>query len=226
MSWQRAVVIGSSGGIGAALVSALRSRGADVLALSRPDIDVTDETTIAAAADAVRNGGEIDLVIVATGILAPDGTGPEKSLREVDPDNMSHVVAVNTVGPLLVAKHFLPLLPRSGRSAFVVLGARVGSIQDNRLGGWYSYRASKAALAMIVRTLAIESARSRPDAVICALHPGTVETALSAPFHTGSAKRNLFVPSEAAGHLLDVLDRLQPAQSGGHFAWDGSEIPA
>ncbi|MFN6934164.1 MAG: SDR family NAD(P)-dependent oxidoreductase [Tsuneonella sp.] len=226
MTWQRAVVIGSSGGIGAALVSALRSRGAEVLALSRPDIDVTDEATVAAAADAVRNAGDIDLVIVATGILAPEGAVPEKSLREVDPDQVSRVLAVNTIGPLLVAKHFLPLMPRADRSAFAVLGARVGSIQDNRLGGWYSYRASKAALAMIVRTLAIEAARSRPEAVICALHPGTVETALSAPFQTSSAKRNIFAPSAAAGHLLDVLDRLRPSQSGGHFAWDGSEIPA
>lgn len=224
MSWSRAVVIGAAGGIGSALTGLLQERGTATVALGRSELDVTDENSIAGCAQALAGGDPIDLVLIASGILAPPGCAPEKALRDVDPAAAAHVFAVNTIGPLLVAKHFVPLLPRAGRSAFAVLGARVGSIADNRLGGWYSYRASKAALAMIVRTLAVELARSRPEAICAALHPGTVATDLSAPFQRGVAADRLFAPERSAAHLLDVLDRLTTADSGGHFAWDGSRI--
>jgi NAD(P)-dependent dehydrogenase (short-subunit alcohol dehydrogenase family) len=226
MTWRRAAIVGASGGIGGGLAAALREAGTEVIALSRPELDLEDEASVERAAGALRSGEPIDLAIVATGILAPSGQGPEKALRDLRAGSFAKVLAVNTIGPLIAAKHFVPLLPRTGRSAFAVLGARVGSIADNRLGGWYSYRASKAALAMAVRTLAIEVARSRPEAVVCALHPGTVDTALSRPFQSAVSDGRLFAPELAARHLLSVLADLTPADSGGHFAWDGTPVPA
>lgn len=226
MSWRRAVVVGASGGIGGSLCSALAERGTELVALSRPEIDLHDEDTIARAASETGEGGPVDLVFVASGILAPAGRGPEKALRDIDAAAMAEVMAVNAIGPLLVAKHFVPLMPRKGRSAFAALGARVGSIGDNRLGGWYGYRASKAALTMGIRTLAIEVARTRPDAICVALHPGTVATRLSAGFRSSVPERGPFAPNESARHLLDTLDRLGPQDSGSHFAWDGCAIPA
>jgi NAD(P)-dependent dehydrogenase (short-subunit alcohol dehydrogenase family) len=228
MTWRRAVVIGASGGIGGALADLLDARGIETLRLSRSgpghtQIDIEDEASVADAARTIAKGGAPDLVIAATGALTIDGRGPEKSWRDLDAAHLARTYAVNAIGPALVAKHVLPLLPRTGRSAFAALGARVGSIGDNRLGGWYGYRASKAALAMMVRTLAIELARSRPEAVCVALHPGTVATGLSDPFARG--KRDTVTPARAAEHLLAVLDAVTPADSGGHFAWDGTRIP-
>ena len=217
----RAVVIGASGGIGAALANALAEEDADVVRLSRPDLDLTDEATIAAAAARV---GTPELVIVATGMLHRDGCGPEKSIRELDPAWLAEQYAVNAIGPAIVAKHFLPVMPRTGRSVFAVLSARVGSIGDNRLGGWYGYRAAKAALNQLVRTLSIEDKRRNDRGIVVALHPGTVDTRLSQPFRQSG--RDLFRPDRAAVQLLDVIDGLKAADSGRHFAWDGAEIPA
>ena len=217
----RAVVIGASGGIGAALANALAEEDADVVRLSRPDLDLTDEATIAAAAARV---GTPELVIVATGMLHRDGCGPEKSIRELDPAWLAEQYAVNAIGPAIVAKHFLPIMPRTGRSVFAVLSARVGSIGDNRLGGWYGYRAAKAALNQLVRTLSIEDKRRNDRGIVVALHPGTVDTRLSMPFQQSG--RDLFRPDRAAVQLLDVIDGLKPTDSGRHFAWDGAEIPA
>ncbi len=169
-------------------------------------------------------GGALDLVIVATGVLQPDGRPPEKSWRDLDPASLARIFALNASGPALVAKHFLPLLPREGRAVFAALSARVGSIGDNRLGGWYGYRASKAALNMLLRTLAIELARKRPDAVCVGLHPGTVDTALSRPFQRNVPTDKLFTPADSARSLLRVLDKLDPEDSGGCFAWDGQRI--
>ena len=138
---------------------------------------------------------------------------------------MNAVFAVNTIGPALVAKHFVPLMPRQGRSVFAALSARVGSIEDNRLGGWYSYRASKAALNQILRTLAIEVARTRPEAIVVGLHPGTVTSSLSAPFRSAESKPAPFTPEASAVHLLHVLERLSPRDSGRVFAWDAQPIP-
>ena len=167
----------------------------------------------------------MDLVIVATGLLTGAAARPERRLADLDPEGLAESFRVNTIGPALVAKAFVPLLPRGRRAVFAVLSARVGSLADNRLGGWYGYRASKAALNMVVRCLAVELARTHPLAVCAALHPGTVETGLSRPFLRGVDPGRLATPAEAAARLLAVVDALTPADSGGVFAYDGRPIP-
>jgi NAD(P)-dependent dehydrogenase (short-subunit alcohol dehydrogenase family) len=220
-------LIGASGRIGRAMREALEARGATVHAFSRSAgdpaqrVDITKEDTIAAAAAAIP--GPLDLVFVSTGILHTDGVAPEKSLKALDPVTLGTLFAVNTIGPALVAKHFVPKLRRDGRSVFAALSARVGSIGDNRLGGWYGYRASKAALNQMLRTLAIEVARTRPDAVILGLHPGTVATGLSRPFRS-SGDPAVVTPDQAAAHLLAVIEGATPRQSGQVLAWDGSLV--
>ena len=234
----RVAVIGASGGIGGAFCRALAGsdRVLTVYALSRsvtafdddkirPSIlDLLDDASIAAAAERLSEDGPLDLVIVATGILHRDELQPEKTLRDIDGSSMVDVLRVNAVGPAVVAKHFLPLMRRGTKSVFAVLSARVGSIDDNRLGGWVSYRASKAALNMTMKTLAIEHARRWPDAVVASLHPGTVATGLSEPFRSRVPAEKLFTPDVAAAHLLRVIDGLTPDDSGGFFAWDGSRV--
>ena len=186
--------------------------------------DLTDEAGIATAAQAII--GEVELVIVATGVLHDDAHAvrPERSYRALDGAAMARVLAINTIGPALIAKHFLSLLPRGRRAVFAALSARVGSIGDNRQGGWHAYRASKAALNMLIANFAIELARTHPQAVVAGLHPGTVDTGLSLPFQRGVAPERLFSAPVAAGHLLAVIDGLVPADSGGLFAWDGARI--
>ncbi|MBV8971267.1 MAG: SDR family NAD(P)-dependent oxidoreductase [Sphingomonadaceae bacterium] len=218
----RAVVVGAGGGIGGALTAALAGRGA-VIGLRRADLDLTDPASIRASAAGVD--GPLDLVIVATGMLQDAGGGPEKALRDLDAARLAHSFAVNAIGPALVAQALLPRLRTDRKTAFVVLSARVGSIADNRTGGWYGYRASKAALNQLLRTAAIEHARRAPLSVVAALHPGTVATRLSAPFQRGVPADRLFTPAVAADALLGVVDRLTPADSGGFFAWDGQPIP-
>ena len=226
-----AVVIGASGGIGAAFEATLIEEGAfDVVhgyARSRSGaqhLDLEDEDSIAAAAAHVAGGPKPTLVIVATGVLHAGGRGPEKALRELDPAWLAKVHAVNAIGPALVAKHFLPIMPNSGRTVFAALSARVGSIADNRLGGWHGYRASKAALNMLVRTLAIEERRRNSRAIVVALHPGTVDTALSRPFQGNVQPGRLFDPERAALQLLDVIEELKPSDSGNLFDFEGEEI--
>ena len=222
-----AVVIGT-GGIGGALAEALRSAAEydEVVVLGRrstPAVDLLDEASIAAAARWLAARGAPELVIDATGILHGPGMAPEKSWRELDPATLAQAFAINAIGPALLMKHFLPLLPRERRAVFATLSARVGSIGDNRLGGWYAYRASKAALNQLVRTAAVELRRSRPQAICVALHPGTVDTGLSAPF----AKSGLQVqaPAEAAARLLAVIGRLGPNDSGEFFDHRGEPVP-
>lgn len=229
---QAAVVIGASGGIGRAFEAALAEEGAfDTVygfARSRPGadhLDLADEDSIKAAASRVSQGPEPTLVIVATGLLHEADRGPEKALRSLDADWLARVYAVNAIGPALVAKHFLPIMPRSGRTVFAALSARVGSIADNRTGGWHGYRASKAALNMIVRNLAIEERRRNDRAIVVALHPGTVDTALSKPFQANVDAARLFDPERAALQLLDVIEELRPADSGKLFDFEGKEIP-
>jgi len=222
-----ALVIGASGGIGAAIADALDARGDEVVRLSRrstPALDLTDDRSIAAAAAALAGHAPFGLVVLATGILHGDGFKPEKSLREIDGAALDLLFRTNATGPALVMRHFLPLLAHDRRSIFASLSARVGSIGDNRIGGWVGYRASKAALNQIVRTLAIELARTNPNAVLVALHPGTVDTALSAPFQRGAAADRLFTPAVAAAHLLGVLDRLAASDSGYCLDWAGQRI--
>jgi NAD(P)-dependent dehydrogenase (short-subunit alcohol dehydrogenase family) len=226
-----AVVIGASGGIGREISNALaRLYGPDrIHALSRRagQIDLTDESSIRAAADQVRSksGGDVRLVIVASGVLQEQGgVTPEKDWRALDAGILQRYMAVNAIGPALVAKHFLPLLPKEGRSVFAAISARVGSISDNQLGGWYGYRSSKAALNQFIRTFSVELARKRPEAICAALHPGTVETSLSEPFRGNVSPERLFSPERSAAYLLQVIDGLKQADSGGFFAWDGSRI--
>lgn len=217
----RAVIFGATGGIGGALVAALQDR-AEVVGLSRRDggLDLTDEATIAATVDGLD--GTYDLVIVATGALVINGQGPEKSLKSLSGNTIAAQVALNAIGPALVLKHMLRHLPRDRISRFAVLSARVGSIGDNALGGWYSYRAAKAALNQLIHTASIEVARTHPQSIVVALHPGTVDTALTAA-HAGG--HPTVSPTEAATNLLAVLDRLTPADTGGFFDWKGETIP-
>jgi NAD(P)-dependent dehydrogenase (short-subunit alcohol dehydrogenase family) len=217
----RSLVVGASGGIGAALVSALALRG-EVVGLSRrgDGLDVTDEASVAAALG--RLEGVFDLVVVATGALIIDGVGPEKSLRAVSAEGLAVQFALNAIGPALVMKHGLRLLPRDRVARMAVLSARVGSIGDNGLGGWYGYRAAKAALNQLLRTVSVEATRTHPQSVLVALHPGTVETAL-APAHR--AGHPAMPAAEAAGHLLTVLEGLGPTDTGGFYDWQGKVVP-
>lgn len=231
-----AVVIGATGGVGRALVLALAERGYEgtVHALSRtgggdwPEgivagrLDILDEDSLAAAA---RDVGTPDLVIVATGLLS-DGKNlqPEKSWRHQTLAAYEQVFAVNTFGPALVAKHFLPVMASDRRAIFAALSARVGSISDNQLGGWYAYRASKAALNMLIRNFAIEWQRKAAEGICVGLHPGTVDTGLSKPFQANVPDAQLFTPDTSASYLLDVLDSLSPSDNGKVFDWAGKEI--
>jgi NAD(P)-dependent dehydrogenase (short-subunit alcohol dehydrogenase family) len=232
-SGKLALVMGAGGAIGAALLTELRQSGgfADVLALSRqtqPALQLTDESSVAAAAAWVtqrlgQDQLDLKLVIDATGMLHSPTHQPEKSWSQIDPLQMAQAFAVNAIGPALLMKHFLPLLPRQGRSVFATLSAKVGSIGDNRLGGWYSYRASKAALNQLVRTAAIELQRRAPSAICVSLHPGTVDSALSRPFaKTGLQVRS---PQEAAQNLLAVIAGLRLADTGQFFSFDGELLP-
>lgn len=224
-----AVVVGASGGIGGALVEALGDEGAfdTIHALSRSGtdpIDIEDEASIAAAAARIAAGPAPSLVIVASGLLHDEAHGPEKAYRELDPAWLARTLAVNAIGPALVAKHLLPLMPRQGRTLFAILSARVGSISDNRLGGWYGYRMAKAAANQLVRTLAIEEKRRNDRSIVVGLHPGTVDTALSKPFQASVRPGTLFTPARAASQLLDVIDGLKAPDSGKLFDFEGKEI--
>lgn len=236
---RNAAVFGASGGIGAALCARLEAGGCKVIhagsrsgrapagAAIRPfAFDLADEASIATAAAAMRDDPP-EWVIVATGVLTlSDGTGPERTYRRLDAGTMAQVFAANTIGPALVAKHMLGIMPRGRAFTFAALSARVGSIGDNRLGGWHSYRASKAALNMLLRNFAIEMARTHPESVIVGLHPGTVDSALSAPFQSGLPGGQLTAPDDAAANLIGVLAGLTPAHTGRVFDFRGDEISA
>ncbi len=241
-----AVIIGSSGGIGQALVRALavKARFKRVYCLNRAGqtpsplpqtgltqteltglaIDLTKEDSILHAAEQVALQGPVSLVLVATGLLQDGEQSPEKTMRHLSSDALMRAFQINAVGPALVAKHFLPLMSREGRSVFAALSARVGSISDNRSGGWYSYRAAKAALNMLIQTLALEHARKFPLGVCVGIHPGTVDTNLSKPFQRGVPSERLFSPELSAAHILRLVQDLTTADSGGLFAWDGTRI--
>lgn len=229
MDESSAIIVGARGGIGAALADALEQdpNYAQVIRLHREShqpLDILNEASIAAAAASLlATHPPISLVIVATGLLHSNKKGPEKSLREIDPDWMMENFRTNAVGPALVAKHFLPIMAKKSPICFAALSARVGSISDNHLGGWHSYRASKSALNMLIRNVAIEWQRKNPQSVVVGLHPGTVETALSAPFK-GNPAHERFTPARAAGAMLSVLHGLKPEQSGQIFAYDGSLV--
>jgi NAD(P)-dependent dehydrogenase (short-subunit alcohol dehydrogenase family) len=223
----RAVVLGASGAIGSALVAALETdvRCAQVLAYSRsstPGFALEDEARISACAAHAASHGPVHLVLVATGALHIDGHGPEKRLGALDPQRLARAFAVNAIGPALLLKHFVPLLALDAPVLFAVLSARVGSIEDNRSGGWYGYRASKAALNMLLQTAAIEAARTRPLAVFAALQPGTVASPLSGPFVPAA---DALTPDASAAGLLAALDGLQPTGRAQFVDYRGGAIP-
>lgn len=233
----RAVVFGASGGIGAAIVRALVGDPAcaTVHAGARGAMDggekviqfrfdLTDDASIGAAAESIAAQGPVDVVIVATGVLHDAVLKPEKSARALNAEALARSFALNAIGPALIAKHMLPLLPRDRKSVFAALSARVGSIGDNRSGGWHAYRASKAALNQLIRTCSIELQVKNAHAVCVALHPGTVDTSMSKPFQSGVAPEKLFTPDASAASLLAVMDRLTSSDTGCFFAWDGQPI--
>lgn len=229
----RAAVWGASGGIGAAFVEHLTAdpRCGEVVALSRKAVsgarsviyDPSDEASIAAAAEEAAGGEPLHLVIVATGTLHSDRYGPEKALRQLEPDAYLEVMRINALLPALIAKASTRNLAKD-RSVFAALSARVGSISDNRLGGWHSYRASKSALNMLLRNIAIEVARKNKGAVIAGIHPGTVDTGLSEPFQGNVPAGKLFTAAYSTGEMLKVLDSLTPEQSGDCFDYAGKRI--
>ena len=219
---EKSLIIGGSGGIGAALVAAFVARDAQVVSLSRSKggLDITDEASVEAHLGALE--GPFDALIVATGALVIEGAAPEKTVRAVSAQAMADQFAVNAIGPALILRHAARLLPRAGRSVCAVLTARVGSIGDNRVGGWTSYRAAKAAANQIVHTTAIELARTHPEMVCVALHPGTVETRFTQKY----LGRHPAVPAaEAAQNLLAVMDGLGAKDTGGFFDWAGKPVP-
>lgn len=227
-----AVIIGASGGIGAALEAALideatfeKVHGFARSRTGAQHLDLLDEASIAAAAAHVAKGPAPTLVIVATGLLHAGERGPEKAMRELDPAWLAETYAINAIGPALVAKHFLPIMPKTGRAVFAALSARVGSISDNKLGGWHGYRASKAALNMLMRGIAIEEKRRNDRTIVVTLHPGTVDTALSRPFQGNVQAGRLFTPDRAALQLLDTIEELKAPDSGKLFDFEGKEVP-
>lgn len=219
---ENALLLGASGGIGSALVKALSSRGAAVTGLSRSEhgLDVTDEGSIASALEPLS--GPYDLIFVATGALEINGARPEKSLRDLNADAMLNQFALNCIGPSLALKHCVRLLPRDRRAVFAALSARVGSIGDNRLGGWYSYRTAKAALNQMLHGAAIELGRTHKQAICVALHPGTVATSFTEKY---VGNRPTVTPAEAANNLLGVLETLTVEDTGAFFDWKGDTVP-
>ncbi len=231
-------IIGGSGAIGNALINQLAkcAPGAVIHTFSRAASGVdcknvrchlmnyAEEASIEAGVLQASKEAPLDLVMVATGVLHASNIMPEKSLQDLSAETIRYLFEINTILPAMLAKHFIPKLKKDTRSIFAALSARVGSISDNRLGGWYSYRASKAALNMIIKTAAIETVRSNKNAIVVGLHPGTVDSKLSKPFQAHVPNGKLFTPEFSASKLLEVLQALTPEDSGQCFAWDGGKI--
>lgn len=220
---RRALILGASGGIGAAMLARLRRDGCEAVGLSRrvDGLDLTDPAALDRLA-ARLSGQDFDLIVNATGALVIGGAQPEKSLDAIDPKAMAAQFALNATGVALAIRAFAPLLARDRRSVLASLSARVGSIGDNRLGGWVSYRAAKAAQNQIIRTAAIEWRRRNPRSIFVALHPGTVRTSLTADY---AARYDTIAPAESAAALLAVIAALGPEDSGVFRDWKGQTVP-
>ena len=233
-------IIGSSGAIGSAFLKQLSQLQpqATIHTFSRSVseyknnnikhymMDYHDEDSIAHTASLASQNIQFDMILVTTGILHHDDVMPEKSLQDISTEKFNTIFSANTIFPALIAKYFLPHIVKSNRTLFAALSARVGSISDNHIGGWYAYRASKAALNMIIKNIAIEMSRRYKNAIIVGLHPGTVDSKLSKPFQGYVKEGKLFSPEYSVQQLLSVLDNLTPENSGKCFAWDGQEIKA
>ena len=235
---EKIIIIGGSGAIGKAFVEFYKEQNSSniVYSFSRSNnpvdneniinsnIDIQDEVSIAEAAEFSKKEDYFDKIIVATGVLHDDDLSPEKTYKNINSTSMGKVFSINTIGPALIAKNFIPLLNKEKKSFFGFLSARVGSISDNRMGGWYSYRASKSALNMIIKSLSIEVARNNPNAIIAGLHPGTVDSNLSNPFQKNVADGKLFSPDYSIKKMVSVIDNLTFEDSGNCYAWDGERI--
>ena len=225
----QAVVVGGTGSIGAACAEEFSRRRPDVDVVilgraSEPDIDLLAEESISRAAAWVSSRQlPVSVVLVATGILHTKVVQPEKTWRQINQQALDSLFRVNAIGPMLVMKHFLPLLPRLEKSVFACLSARVGSTTDNELGGWYGYRASKAALNQFVKTASIELSRTRPQAICMAIHPGTVATGLSDPFSKNGL--NVLTPKNCAKRLYKLISEADVGDNGGFFDYEKRKIP-
>ena len=219
----RALVIGSSGSIGSALVASLKEKigAGNVVSISRFDdgFNFMKPETITLAA--TKQFGSFELILDATGALEINGNGPEKSFQSLDYENMLNQFKVNAIGPAMIIKHFMEFLPKTRKSAFVTLSARVGSIEDNKLGGWVSYRASKSALNQIVKTASIELARKNPESVCIAMHPGTVKSKLTQKY---LGRHPYVAPDIAAQNIIRVIEKKSSKDSGGFFDYNGDTI--
>jgi NAD(P)-dependent dehydrogenase (short-subunit alcohol dehydrogenase family) len=241
-SMKNILIIGATGGIGAEFVRQfLAKEGVDrVFATYRTEetdrweddrltwlpLDITEESQITAAVATMKETIDtLDCAINCVGILHDDKLQPEKSLRQIDGDRLLKYFQINSIGAILLAKHLQPLFKHQRRSILVAISAKVGSIGDNELGGWYGYRASKAALNMLWRTAAIEYKRTCPQTIVATLHPGTTDTNLSQPFQKNVPPDKLFTPTKTVSQLLAVIEALTTADSGYFFNWNGDRLP-
>ena len=234
---RKVAVIGSSGAIGSAFVDhyindqsinsifsfSRSSIGIDNNKVKHFSIDIENENSVQDAAKSVEEIN-FDEIIIASGLLHTNEFGPEKSIKDLKADNILKILNVNTVGPAIIGKHFLPLLNKNNKSVMAFLSARVGSISENKLGGWYAYRASKSALNQIIKNFSIEIKRTNPKAIIIGLQPGTVDSELSAPFKRSVSKNKLFSAEYSASQLLGVIERVDESSSGNLISWDGEII--
>ena len=238
MTNKRILIIGSSGGIGKAFINFYKQQDINnkIIGLSRSGekyqeslhahyfIDLEDEQSIENAANQAQVHGPYQIIIVATGALHGDDFSPEKSFKQISAKNLQKVFNINAIGPALVGRSFIPLLDTENSSVLSFLSARVGSISDNKLGGWHAYRASKAALNMLIKNFSIELSRTNKLAKVIGLHPGTVNTQLSKPFQRNVSENKLFTPEFSASSMAEVIDNLADNESGSVFAFDGSKI--
>jgi len=236
--YKNVAIIGASSLIARAIIHQIHCDcpNVKIIAFSRKEIKIDventnfyrinydDEASIKHSANVASKNGPLDLIFVANGILHDNVIKPEKSIRDFDFANFEKIFKVNTIIPAMIAKYFMPLLNKEQRSIFAFLSARVGSISDNKLGGWYAYRSSKSALNMIIKNLAIESGRTNKKAIFLGLHPGTVDSPLSKPFQKSIAQEKIFTPEISAMKLLKVIENASPEDTGCTFAWDGKFI--